>query len=77
MIKSFIQHLILLNSEHLVNNIYMLGGVTDTTELEGIIESSKYPLSVHNLFTDNDMVLKKVLSLCLPDKKPIGIHKIK
>lgn len=55
----------------------MLGAVTDTTEFENIIQSSKYPLSVVNLFTDNDMVLKHVLSLCLPQSKPIGIHKLK
>ena len=66
MIKSFVEHLIKLNRENLLNSIYMLGAVTDTTEFENIIQSSKYPLSVVNLFTDNDMVLKHVLSLCLP-----------
>lgn len=61
----------------MLNNVYMLGGVTDATELETIMARARYPLSVYNLYTGRDMVLTHVLALCLPNNRPIGITKLK
>lgn len=44
--------------------------------MEKLIESSSYPLSVSNLYTGNDMVLKHLLALCRPEVEPIGLVKI-
>ena len=60
----------------MLNNVYILGGVTDRKRMEKIIESSSYPLSVSNLYTGNDMVLKHLLALCRPEVEPIGLVKI-
>lgn len=61
----------------MLNNVYILGGVTDCGLLETAIAKSRYPLCVHNCYTPNDMVLSHVLSLCKPDVKPCGLSELK
>jgi hypothetical protein len=60
-----------------LNNIYMLGGVSDEAQLAAVVERSTYPWCVYNLHTANDMVLKHILSMCTPDARPIGINQLR
>ena len=53
-----------------------MGGVSDRKELAGIIMKSKYPLSIYNCYTDNDMVLKYVLNQCKPECEAIGSFEV-
>ena len=65
-----------MGQEHRLSNIYMMGGVTSECDLAEIIKRSKYPLCIYNCYTDNDMVLKHILSLC-HEGQPIGLHQIR
>lgn len=65
------------NKCHLINNIYLLGGVSDSLAFADLISRSEVPLSVYNCYTNNDAVLKHLLSLCKPDIRPIGLNNIK
>ena len=64
LIKQFLERMIEMGQENCLSNIYMMGGVTSESDIAEIIKRSKYPLCVYNCFTDNDMVLKHILSLC-------------
>lgn len=61
----------------MLNNVYLLGGVTDCEQFENVLRKSRYPLTIHNCYTANDLVLKHVLSLCKPENKPVGLQEIK
>lgn len=75
LIKEFIERLIELGQEHRLSNIYLMGGVTDQAQLVAILQAAKYPLCLYNCFTDNDMVLKHALSLCV-EGSPVGLSSL-
>lgn len=62
---------------HLINNVYLMGGVSDGEDIMNIISNSESPLCVYNCYTNNDSVLRHLLSLCKPDIKPIGLNEIR
>jgi hypothetical protein len=76
-IKEFLRRMINKKQSHLVNNVYLMGGVSDAPSFAEIISHSYSPLSVYNCYTNNDSVLRHLLSLCKPDIKPIGLNEIK
>lgn len=62
------------NRASILNNVYMMGGVSDIRELTNIVRASTAPLSIYNCYTLHDSVLKRLLSLCKPEITPIGLH---
>lgn len=50
-----------------------MGGVSDSKQMVELIAQSQSPLSIYNCYTNNDAVLKHLLSLCKPDIKPVGL----
>lgn len=62
---------------HLINNIYIMGGVSDSIALAELVSRAEVPLSLFNCYTNNDLVLKHLLSLCKPGIKPVGLHEVK
>lgn len=61
---------------HMLNKVYLMGGVADKNSIEKIISSSPVPLTVINLHSNCDYVLKYLLRLCKSDICPIGLNEI-
>lgn len=59
---------------HLINNMYIMGGVSDCEAIADLVSRSETPLSLYNCYTNNDSVLRHLLSLCKPEIKPVGLH---
>ena len=54
----------------------MMGGVTDRTELENIVRNSDCSMSLVNLYSDKDSILKYLLKMCKRDIVPIGLNPV-
>ena len=61
----------------MVNKVYLMGGVADKGEVENIIMNSKNSLSLINLYSNNDSILKYLLKLCKPNLVPVGLNPVK
>ena len=44
--------------------------------MEDILKKSAGPLTVINLYSNKDSVLKYLLKLCKPSVEPVGLHEI-
>lgn len=61
----------------MVNKVYLMGGVADKNELEHIIMNSRHSLSLINLYSSNDAILKYLLKVCKPNLMPVGLNPVK
>lgn len=62
------------NKLNMLNKIYLMGGVADMNKINGMVSSSPCPLTIVNLHTERDYILKCILSICKSDLKPIGLN---
>lgn len=76
-IKNMMQRLAEKNCLNMLHKVYLLGGVADLTQVQMLIESSPSPLTIINLYSDNDYILKYLLRLCKYDITPVGLNAIK
>ena len=73
LIKNILVRLGEKNCLCMVNKVYFMGGLTDKTEVEEVLKKSPVPLTVINLYSHKDSVLKYLLKLCKPSIDPIGL----
>lgn len=59
-----------------MNKVVMMGGVTDIGQFETTLSKSKNSITVMNVGTKHDSVLKYMLSRCKPNVKPLGLNNI-
>lgn len=59
-----------------MNKVVMMGGVTDTGQFEATLAKSKNSITVMNVGTKHDSVLKHMLSRCKPNVKAVGLNNI-
>ena len=64
LIKNVIRRLAQKNSLHILNKVYLMGGVADKTQVQRLISQSPSPLTVINLYSDNDYILKYLVRIC-------------
>jgi hypothetical protein len=60
----------------IVNKVYLMGGAADKHEVERVLKYSPCPLTVTNLYSLNDWVLKYLLKVSEWNKSPVGLEKL-
>jgi len=61
----------------MLHKVYLMGGVADKLKVEKIIENSPASLTIINLHSNCDYILKYLLRLCKSDITPVGLNSIK
>lgn len=76
-IRSILDTLSAKKCLNMLHKVYLLGGVADKLKMERIIQNSPVSLTIINLHSDCDYVLKYLLRLCKSDIRPVGLNSIK
>lgn len=65
-----------LNGGININKVITMGGVSDIDEFQMTLEKTTHSISILNVRTKHDSVLKYVLKRSKPNLKPLGLNDI-